>query len=92
MAKTERDVELWMVAAERADPRTRNPGEARPSTWPDRFVDHPDHRKAVKLWVWCKAHGLSFHGVCARRGLADTTARRHAQIALQRIATRVNLE
>ena len=32
-------MERWMVVAQRADPRVRNPGEAKPLTWPDQFLD-----------------------------------------------------
>lgn len=89
---TTKDAETWMVHAEMADPRKRNPGEARPLTWPDRFVEDPDQRAALKLWVWCKANGYAFSDVCKRRGLSPSTASRRKQAAVERIVMLLNLE
>ncbi|CAO4182076.1 hypothetical protein IHEIED_03980 [Methylorubrum populi] len=60
--------------------------------WPERFVLDPDHRRAVKLWVWCEAKGESFRAVCRRRGLPYSTALRHRQSAVERITLLINLE
>lgn len=81
-----------MVTAERADPRARNPGEGRPSTWPDRFVVDVEDRAALKLWVWAKARGYGFHDVCRRRGQSYTTALRRKNRAVERIAGLLNLQ
>lgn len=86
------DVERWMVVAERADPRVRNGGEARPLTWPDRFLEDADERRALTLWVWCQARGYGFHDVCKRRGIPYTSALRRKNAGVQRIAMLLNLE
>jgi len=89
---TRQDVETWMVAAERADPRVRNSGEARPLSWPDRYVTDLDARRALKLWVWCEANGYAFSSVSVRRGLAYTTALRRKNAAVDRIVKLLNFE
>ena len=86
MVLNDRDVERRMVLAERADPRSRYGEADRPLQWPDLYVVNADHRRALKLWVWCEAHGCSFHGVCQERGLRYSTARRHRRAAVERIA------
>lgn len=92
MSLSVQDVERWMVTAERADPRVRNPGEERPLRWPDQFVENVDHRRALKLWIWCEARGYSYHDVCKRRGLKYTTANRHRRAAVERITMLLALE
>lgn len=92
MSMTEKDVERWMVAAEKADRREHNPGQERPLRWPDLFVVKPEHRRAIRLWVWCEAHGHSFREVCAERGIPYTTANRHRAAALERITMLLSLE
>lgn len=92
MTMTRKDVETWMVHAERADPRVRNPGEARPLTWPERHVTDPEARKALKLWIWCEANGYAFFSVCTRRGLSYTTALRRKNNAVDRIVMLLNVE
>lgn len=87
-----KDVETWMVHAERADPRVRNPGEARPLSWPDRYVADKAVRRIVKLWVWCEANGFAFHDICRRRGIPYTTALRRKNAAVERIVMLLNLE
>ncbi len=81
-----------MVQAERADPRRRNPGEARPLTWPDRFLTDPDQKRSLKLYVWCAARGYAFSGLCKRRGIPYTSARRERDAALERITRLLNLQ
>ena len=87
-----KDVETWMIQAERADARMRNPGESRPLHWPDRFVPSLDQRDALKLWVWCAARGYSFHDLCSRRGHAYSTWLDRKNRAVERIAMLLNLE
>lgn len=89
---TRKDVETWMVQAERADPRIRNAGETRPLTWPDRHVTDPEARKALKLWIWCEARGYAFFDLCTRRGIPYTTALRRKNQAVERIVMLLNLE
>lgn len=81
-----------MVAAQKADRRDGASRLDRPMQWPERFVLDPDHRRAVKLWVWCEAKGESFRAVCRRRGLPYSTALRHRQSAVERITLLINLE
>lgn len=92
MSLTEGEVARWMIMAQQADRRFPNPWHDKPLRWPDRFVEDPDHRRAVKLWVWCEAKGESFRDVCGRRGLPYTSALRHRQAAMQRITMLLNLE
>lgn len=86
MVLNDRDIERRMILAERADPQFRSSEPDRPLRWPDLYVVNSDHRRALKLWVWCAAHGCSFHGVCRERGLRYSTARRHRRAAVERIA------
>lgn len=81
-----------MIIAQQADQRFQNPWHDKPLRWADRFVEDPDHRRAIKLWVWCEAKGESFRDVCSRRGLPYTSALRHRQAAIQRITMLLNLE
>ncbi|MGX5777488.1 hypothetical protein [Methylorubrum zatmanii] len=81
-----------MVAAQKADRRFTSPGQDRPLTWPERFVAHPEHRRAVKLWMWCEANGESYREACGARGIAYSTAVRHRQTAIRRITMLLNLE
>lgn len=81
-----------MIAAQKADRRFTTPGLERPLDWPERFVSNLEHRRTVKLWVWCEAKGESFRAVCRRRGLAYSTALRHRQSAVERITLLINLE
>ncbi len=92
MSLTEREVEKWLVIAQKADRRFSTPGQEKPLRWPDRFVADHDHRRAVKLWVWCEANGESFREACSARGISYSTAVRHRQAAIRRITMLLSLE
>lgn len=92
---TASDVLLWMKRAWGTNAKTRNPGEARPLSWPTDYLSQQDplfDRKCTIILAWarCRAQGASFDLLCRERGWPPSTAYRLRDEAAAEIARGIN--
>ena len=73
---TVKDIERWIVASYRADPRETNPGGREGASWIPLFVWNFEDRLALHTWACVKAGRceLNVAEQCAERGWRRATS------------------
>jgi hypothetical protein len=80
-----KDIERWIIASYRADPRETNAGGREAVSWPALYVLRPEDQLALHLWAWCQATGERISDVCAGRGIKRSTFEARRERALRQI-------
>src|SRR5215207_5314228 len=89
---TRKDIERWLVASFRADPRETNPGGKEAASWPALYVLKWEDRRAVQIWA-CVEAGRADYNIaeqCRARGISRATFERRRLRAIEQIEEGLN--
>lgn len=89
---TRKDIERWLVAAYRLDPRETSAGAREAASWPALYVLEWPERRAIHLWAWSKAGGHQISDICRDHGLSRSTFENRRARALGQIEAGLNAE